>query len=192
MKGGRLEWGEGPARGWRPVPRPVVRPVRPKRLPVWWPRAKALLEQGQSLKSVGETVGVTSQRVQQVARKAEGQGEVFERRRQNPPAPRPCAQCGTVFRPHSEKSAYCSRQCAGRARSEKALSDETVRRAFELRTAGKSYREIADIMRISPDRSWPLRQRRARHFIYVWARRAGVDPPGPAPKPRPRRRRAGN
>ena len=174
---GRTEWGEGPARGWRPAPRPVVRPVRPKRLPAWWPQAKALLEQGQSLKSVGETVGVTPQRVQQVARKAENQGEVFERKRQNPPRPRPCAQCGTVFRPHSEKARYCSRQCAGRARSERVLPDEAIRRAYELRRDGKSYREIAEILRILPDRQHSARQSRARHYIQAWARRAGIEPP---------------
>ena len=172
-----------PLRGW-----PIGgRSARSKRLPAWWPRAKALLEQGQSLKSVGETVGVTPQRVQQVASKAEGQGEVFERRRQDPPAPRPCAQCGTVFQPHSKKAAYCSRQCAGRARSERALPAETVRRAFDLRSAGKSYREIAEILRLLPDRPQAHRQRKARHYVHVWARRHGLDLPGPPPKPRPRR-----
>ena len=150
---------------------------RPKRLPDWWPRARALLQQGHSLKSVGETVGVSRQRVQQIASKAEGMGETTGRRRHNPPAPRPCAQCGTLFRPHGEKAAYCSRQCAGRARGERALSDETVRRAFDLRCAGKSFWEIADILSILPDRPRQARQTRARHYVLAWTRRAGLDMP---------------
>ena len=84
-------------------PQPAGRPDRPKRLPDWWPRARALLQQGHSLKLVGERVGVSRQRVQQIASKAEGSGETFGRRRQNPPAPRPCAQCGTLFRPSRRK-----------------------------------------------------------------------------------------
>ena len=159
------------------------RAVRPKRLPDWWPRARALLQQGHSLKSVGETVGVSRQRVQQIASKAEGMGETTGRRRHNPPAPRPCAQCGTLFRPHGEKAAYCSRQCAGRARGERALSDEPLRRAFDLRCAGKSYGDIADILRILPDRSRQSRQTRARHYVHAWARRAGLDMPGASGKP---------
>ena len=185
MTGRRLEWGEGPARGWRPVVRrPLGRPVRPKRLPPWWPRAKALLQQGQSLKSVGETVGVTPQRVQQIASKVEGMGENFGRRRQDPPAPRPCAQCGTVFRPHSKKAAYCSRQCAGLARSEKTRPAETIRRAFEMRCAGKSYWEIAETLRISPDQPRQSRQTRARHYAQAWARRNGLVLPATPRKPR--------
>ena len=165
-------------------PQPAGRPDRPKRLPDWWPRARALLQQGHSLKSVGERVGVSRQRVQQIASKAEGLGETFGRRRQNPPAPRPCAQCGTLFRPHGEKAAYCSRQCAGRARSERILPAETIRRAFDLRCAGKSYGEIADILRILPDRPRQFRQTRARHYVHAWARRAGLDVPAAPRKPR--------
>ena len=179
------EWGEGPARGWRPViRRPLARYLgRPKRLPDWWPRAKALLQQGHSLKSVGEKVGVSRQRVQQIASKAEGRGETTGRRRQNPLPPRPCTRCGTMFRPHGEKAAYCSRQCAGRARGERVLSDETVRRAYDLRCAGKSFWEIADILRILPDRPRQARQTRARHYVLAWARRAGLDMPDPPAKP---------
>ncbi len=168
--------------GWTP-------PERPKRLPVWWPQAKELLEQGHSLKSVGAKVGVSSQRVAQIAIKAESFGETVRRKRQNPPGPRPCAQCGTVFRSHSKKAVYCSRQCAGRARSERMLPAETIRSAFELRDAGKSYREIADILDIAPDRSWQFRQTRARHYVHAWARRAGLEVPGKPIKPRPARSR---
>ena len=145
-----LERRERPLRGW-----PTVgRPERPKSLPAWWPQARALLEQGHSLKSVGETVGVSRQRVAAGSRQSrKPRGRPSARRRQNPPAPRPCAQCGTVFRPHSEKALYCSRQCAGLGRSEKTRPVETIRRAFDLRIAGKSYWEIAELLRISPDRA---------------------------------------
>ena len=174
------ERGEGPPRGLRPAEY-LGRPIR---LPAWWPRARALLQQGHSLKLVGEKVGVSRQRVQQIASKAERLGQTFERRRQNPPAPRPCAQCGTVFRPHSDKASYCSRQCAGRARSERSRPAETIRRAFDLRCAGKSYGEIADILDISPDRPRQFRQTRARHYAQAWARRAGLDLPSAPRKPR--------
>ena len=172
--GGRLRAG---VRMWR-------RPARAKRLPVWWPQAKELLEQGHSLKSVGERVGVSSQRVAQIAVKAESFGETVRRRRQNPPQPRPCAQCGTVFRPHSDKAAYCSRQCAGRGRSAKTRPAETVRRAYELRCAGKSFWEIAETLNISPDGPRQYRQTRARHFAQVWARQNGLVLPGKPRKPR--------
>ena len=171
---------------------PAGRPGRPKRLPDWWPRARALLQQGHSLKSVGETVGVSRQRVQQIASKAEGLGETFGRRRQDPLPPRPCVQCGTLFRPHGEKAAYCSRQCAGRARSERILPAETIRLAFELRCAGRSYWEIADTLSISPDRSRHFRQTRARHYAHAWARRTGLDPPGAPGKPGSPRSPPGN
>ena len=153
-------------------------------MPPWWPQAKEMLEQGHSLKSVGETVGVSSQRVAQIAGKAERFGETVRRRRQNPPKPRPCAVCGTVFRPHSGDSVYCSRQCAGLGRSEKTRPAETIRRAFELRCAGKSYWDIADILDIAPDRSRHYRQTRARHFANAWARRSGLKLPAKPRKPR--------
>ena len=61
---------------------------------------------------------------------------------------------------------------------------ETIRRAFELRCAGKSYWDIADILDIAPDRSRHYRQTRARHFANAWARRSGLKLPAKPRKPR--------